>query len=45
MINLEMEKLLDTKLIWDYPIFKFIMVHKNGEYQYVSLSKEAKRVL
>ena len=40
MLNLEMEKLLNTELIRDEPNdFKFMQIHENEEYQDVSLAK------
>ena len=46
MLNLEIAKLLNTKLIrGDHNIFEFMQFHENGKYQDVSLSKEAQHVL
>ena len=46
ILKLAMAKLLNTRLIPDDPkITKFMQFHGNEENEYVSLSKEAKRVL
>ena len=39
MVKLAIANILNTKIIQDYPIFKFMQVHENKEDQAVSLAK------